>query len=283
MANQFNIDYETFKAVCPSGTQPDDALFRSLSDAVAAASRTVMELAGPAFSEITSVLSDGSGEADPYRTAYMSAVRYICNRAYADTVPHLDLVLTSTGFGVVSNANVAPASRDRVDRLLGRLEAAASDAMDGLILSLRYFDSWRETCQADECISSLFWLARHLRRIGLHGATRADLDRVRPQISQAEAELAALISPEMLSAVIDSQRYPSPPGRLMADLQRMCRNYVGAAVDGKPDRRVLGRSILRFLCANIGDFPEFAASGEYAAITSEKYENQADDPCFFFA
>lgn len=221
MANQFNIDYETFKAVCPSGTQPDDALFRSLSDAVAAASRTVMELAGPAFSEITSVLSDESGEADPCRTAYMSAVRYICNRAYADTVPHLDLVLTSTGFGVVSNANVAPASRDRVDRLLGRLEAAASDAMDDLILSLRYFDSWRETHQADECISSLFWLARHLRRIGLHGATRADLDRVRPKISQAEAELAALISPEMLAAVIDSQRYPSDKCQRL-----LCQLYV---------------------------------------------------------
>ena len=68
MANQFNIDYETFKAVCPSETQPDDALFRSLSDAVAAASRPVMVLAGPAFSELTSVLSDETGEWEQCRT-----------------------------------------------------------------------------------------------------------------------------------------------------------------------------------------------------------------------
>lgn len=39
-----------------------------------------------------------------------------------DIVPSLDLVLTPNGFGIVSNQNVAPASRDRVARLIASLE-----------------------------------------------------------------------------------------------------------------------------------------------------------------
>ena len=41
----------------------------------------------------------------------------ICLRAAYDAVPQMDLVLTPTGFGIVSNQNTAPASRERVDAL----------------------------------------------------------------------------------------------------------------------------------------------------------------------
>lgn len=41
-------------------------------------------------------------------------MKLICLRTYAEQIPQLDLVLTPTGFGVVSNQNLAPASADRV-------------------------------------------------------------------------------------------------------------------------------------------------------------------------
>ena len=37
-------------------------------------------------------------------------------------IPSLDLVLTTNGFGIVSNQNVVPASRERVDALISSLE-----------------------------------------------------------------------------------------------------------------------------------------------------------------
>ena len=44
--------------------------------------------------------------------------RIVVADALLRAVPSLDLVLTPNGFGIVSNQNIAPASKDRVDRLL---------------------------------------------------------------------------------------------------------------------------------------------------------------------
>ena len=42
---------------------------------------------------------------------------YVSLKAAHDVLPQLDLVLTENGFAVVSNTNLAPASRDRVASL----------------------------------------------------------------------------------------------------------------------------------------------------------------------
>ena len=49
--------------------------------------------------------------------------------AYRNAIPHLDVILTPNGFGIVSNSNIAPASKERVDRLLASLQ----DRRDALI------------------------------------------------------------------------------------------------------------------------------------------------------
>lgn len=63
--------------------------------------------------------------------------RIVVIHAFHNAVPSLDLVLTPNGFGVVSNQNIAPASRDRVQAL-----------RDSLIIS------------RDECINTLWQLLR---------------------------------------------------------------------------------------------------------------------------
>ena len=47
--------------------------------------------------------------------------KLVAYHAYMSAVPSLDLVLTSNGFGIVSNQNVVPASRERVDALITSL------------------------------------------------------------------------------------------------------------------------------------------------------------------
>lgn len=42
-------------------------------------------------------------------------------QAFHNAIPSLDLVLTPNGFGIVSNTNVVPASKERIERLLLRL------------------------------------------------------------------------------------------------------------------------------------------------------------------
>ena len=50
-------------------------------------------------------------EDEPLR---LTANLVVVNEAFMRAVPSLDLVLTPNGFGIVSNQNVAPASRDRI-------------------------------------------------------------------------------------------------------------------------------------------------------------------------
>jgi len=44
-------------------------------------------------------------------------VRLLCLQAYENAIPFADLIQTPNGFGIVSNSNMAPASKERVERL----------------------------------------------------------------------------------------------------------------------------------------------------------------------
>lgn len=68
--------------------------------------------------------------------------------ALAESVPFLDLVLTSTGFGIVSNPNIAPASTERVKALANAAMQAAIAATNDMLtyLSENPPQSWNKCC-----------------------------------------------------------------------------------------------------------------------------------------
>lgn len=55
------------------------------------------------------------------------AVRAVILRAVIHAVPALDLVVTPTGFGVISSSNLVPASKERIERLVTSLSASLND------------------------------------------------------------------------------------------------------------------------------------------------------------
>ncbi len=52
---------------------------------------------------------------------------------FLESVPFLDVVLTTTGFGVVRNTTIAPASTERVNAIATACQVAANDYMDVLL------------------------------------------------------------------------------------------------------------------------------------------------------
>lgn len=60
----------------------------------------------------------------------------IANLTYLEAVPFIDLVSTSTGFGVVSNQNIAPASQIRVDNFKSATLEAANDYINETLIFL---------------------------------------------------------------------------------------------------------------------------------------------------
>ena len=83
--------------------------------------------------------------ADKNSTAWHQLACLVANRALVQALPALDLILTPNGFGVVNNAHVVPASRDRVDRLLASLLAARDRALDFLLDSLCTMPDWQDS------------------------------------------------------------------------------------------------------------------------------------------
>lgn len=71
------------------------------------------------------------------------AVRIVVFKAFADAIPSLDLVVTPTGFGVVSTDSVAPASKDRINRLLESIRSQIDGELDLLLEFCHQYPEWR--------------------------------------------------------------------------------------------------------------------------------------------
>ena len=82
--------------------------------------------------------------------------KVLATDAFLRAVPSLDLVLTPNGFGIVSNNTIAPASKDRIDRLVASLEQNRDFALDQLLQTMLQQPEWRATAHGRYFLSTLF-------------------------------------------------------------------------------------------------------------------------------
>lgn len=71
----------------------------------------------------------------------------VIDDAMTNALPSLDLVLTPNGFGIVSNQNIAPASKERVERLAQSLVKNRDIAICQLFTKLARLEDWHSTEQ----------------------------------------------------------------------------------------------------------------------------------------
>lgn len=279
------ITYKDFVRVVPSAMMPDEELFGAMQGFVDDSCRRVRLFLGPE-------LYDSIAAVDPNLTApetshegilAQACARYICARAYYEASAHLDLVLTATGFGVVNNDNVAPASADRVKALRDRLSRQMSDYYDEIKSEARYFEAWTTPANIRIYFGTLYWHTRFLRLLGIAEPTQGDLVERRPAIMSAEAKLRALISQEFFAELCKAEATASTTER-QSEVIDLCREYVAAALrdHGPADTAMWRDRILAYLDDNIGEFPVYAASINYMANHFENYRNEQDDTCYFF-
>lgn len=215
---------------------------------------------------------------------------YVYRQAAWQALPHLDLVLTDNGFAVVSNGNLAPASRDRVAALQERLREEKADARDLLLMDLCRNNAWRETEACRRLRSSLLWCPMLLRRYGVTAADgRQVLEReynaLLPQVLAAGEEAARIVSREQMLWMMEHQDECDEDGAsdLRSVVREMCRRFMAAVIaDRKPAVRTLAAQIQDFLNRHADDLPEYAASSKFQADNFKPYENKKDDACFFF-
>ena len=93
--------------------------------------------------------------------------KLVACHAYMTAIPSLDLVLTPNGFGIVSNQNVVPASRERVDALINSLESQRDAAIEALIIRLSSRTDWQQSEQGKYFAATMFPFLSLCRRLAI--------------------------------------------------------------------------------------------------------------------
>lgn len=261
-----------FESVCPSAVMPDERLYDRIQDYITVAETVVADIMGAQWADY----EDNAALALP-------AHRVICLHAYLEALPHLDIVLTETGLGVVSNQNVAPASSDRVNRLRKQIQDSRDDAVDDLIDALRGVDGWRPSSVARELFSSLVWNARlQLPLMGVSDAHRTKLTELRPKINAAEEVLQHHIS-GLLHIELCNVQLANDASTEQNTVAQKALMFIGAWLAG--DRAMMRfhmAKLVEYLEQHLDAFPLYEASTAHQANTFTPYENKKDDTTYFF-
>ena len=231
--------------------------------------------------------------------------RAVYATAAYNALPTLDLVATPNGFGVVSNQNIAPASKERVAALRESLRQYKSDCKDQCLE--RYYQAAQggitdqKTKNADGEIEKIEIPADEILRSGViysatvardNGITMPDgqpvyeeeLHRLEYKLAAANLKIRKLISGRQYKYEMGAGRFGE---KLDLMLRRLAAMYVMQA-----DRRAVKdyeNEILDFMEEDEGETPAAQRYQYYhASVQRElrknpvRYENRKEDATYFF-
>lgn len=205
------------------------------------------------------------------------------HQALADAIPSLDLVQTVNGFAVVSNQNLAPASRDRVDRLIAAHRSQRDTAISALIPRLAAVPEWRDTPQCGFFRSTLFPTPAHIRPLASGAATWERYEELHPAIAAAEDRLAAeYISPELIQRLRDETLGLSKLSTLDARLCEALRAHVADIIQDRPLRDTALRDIVDYIRHRPDTFPEWHRSATARLFSPPVFRNSKESPGYWF-
>jgi len=209
----------------------------------------------------------------------------ISNHAYWDAVPFLDLVHTESGFAVISANNKVPASKERVERLREQCLIRRDNEVELLVTFLEdhvdYHDEWKGSPAYSVMTDCLIRTATELQQYGNWEGTRRDFLKLRPKlIQETMMKLEPVFSKDYIEELIEKQRDNDVTGDDL-NVIALLKYAIGSMVNGNYEaaKKIAGDA-LRYMDANLVNFPTYTASGEYLARTSANYENDADSPIF---
>ena len=208
-------------------------------------------------------------------------------------VPQLDLVLTPTGFGIVSNQNTAPASPSRVSALRDQLRQEASLQEDLLMEHLADMGALR---LPHATVKNLLWTPRLLRTFGvtLHDGQhiyKEELPSIEVSLARATDTIIDILSAPLYSALLQSQYQPlevdnpNPYTLLLNDSRRLLAALVQSCRPTdtmQPGVKEQVRHVVDYLERNAERIPHYLTSSTHQARKASPYENKKTDASFFF-
>lgn len=153
--------------------------------------------------------------------------KLIATEVLSWAIPSLDLVLTPNGFGV-STQNIAPASKERVDRLIGSLADYRDECIGYILPALGGESQWLTSSQALFFGETLFPDLAITDQVKGTGSKWERYLALRPKILDIEASLAEeFFSPELMVRLRNEVLRKTHT----ADLARVINAIRGQVVD----------------------------------------------------
>lgn len=213
----------------------------------------------------------------------ITTARLVVADALRRAIPSLDIVLTPNGFGVVSTQNLAPASKPRVDRLVGSILAHRDDCIAALLPELVGASQWLKSKQADFFGSTLFPDLGIVDAVGeVTGSKWEKYLELRPKVIDLEASLAEeWLSPELLSALrSENLRRDLTPKRreVVRQVKAQVVDYLTAGTFSS--RRLA--DIVNYIRQDEDEFPEWHHSATAELFAPPVFRNKKKSTGYFF-
>ena len=215
-------------------------------------------------------------------------IKILCSRlvvadALRRAIPSLDIVLTSNGFAVVNTSNLAPASKPRVDRLVGSMLAHRDDCIAALLPELPGASKWLASDRADFFGATLFPDLGICDAVG--GATGSRWEKyleLRSQVIDLEASLAEeWFSPELMSALRSENLRGDLTKQRNEIVKQVKAQVVGYLRSGSFNSRRLA-DIVNYIRLNAESFEEWHKSDTARLFAPPVFRNEKKASGYFF-
>lgn len=213
-----------------------------------------------------------------------AVIKAVCLDAFLGVVRHLDLVLTPTGFGVVANNEVTPASSSRVEALIEQCRIALIVAQDTVMALLTVVSGWGSTLQAQQGIQTVLWsMEGYCYLTRQTSMTSKDWMAKLAAMQEADATLRKLVSDEQMDDIMclvrgvrEGNEFEGSVRLMLSRCLIMLANDMLSAYSNERAR------LLRYLDAHLDKFTLYADSSAYKANHFKEFNNEKSKPAFVF-
>lgn len=249
----------------------------------------VFESVEPHFEEVYNRLQQqflgyaGESALEASERLCSAVVKAVCLGAFLEVVRHLDLVLTPTGFGVVSNGEVSPASSSRVESLIEQCRVAYIKAEGEMLTWLAVTKGWGESEQAQGGITLLVFSYQQYAFQSHQELTSQQWRDKCAALYEADATLRRLVSDAQMDDFLLMERGAKErdniSGIVIFKLRRMLILLADNLMTAYANERA---RLLNFLDEYIDRFPIYAESSAYKANHFKEFKNEKSRPAYIF-
>ena len=265
-----------FEKAVPAAQEPSGSIFEVMEDAI---NNEVANIEN----QVLGSVGAQAVEAGTDTILVQTVKRLACVRAFMSEMRSLDLVLTPTGFGVVSTNDTAPASKMRVDALDGQLRRNERLLLGTLLDRLFRVSGWYQQPQRQWHVPTLFFCIQQLEQFaGINHPKPEDWDSAVPIILAADAYLRKHLGNAYMDELIAQLTGHSVSSQNIL-IVMLCQQYIGACVaqNNALKQETYMRMINR-LEADLSLYPTYADGEGYRLNHFKPYENHAEDSAFHF-